>query len=284
MIKALIAFTVYPMNKMSSVDWLKILKPIACRVKTRVNQVLRGSDADMIIGRNPSGGLTRKVDIEAERVILEELKELQIPLYYIGEELQSTIGSDPDVFVVADCVDGSLNAIRGIPFYCTSIAISNTPKIDGVFTGIVMDLCRGDVFTAVKNRGAFLNGKPIQVSDITSLSDSVLRMSLSHVGSTLGKRLVTLLSKSQHDRHLGSAALELCYFAAGFYQSFVDVRKRLRPTDLAAAYLIIKEAGGIVSFPDGNIFDCVLDSKTHLSIIASCSERLHQQILAALSA
>jgi len=284
MIKALIVTIAYSMNKMSSEDWLKTLKPIACRVRTRVNQVLLSSDADTVIGRNLSGDLTRKVDIEAERIILEGLRELQIPLYYIGEEIQLTIGNNPDIFVVSDCVDGSLNAIRGIPFYCTSIAISNTPKMSGVFTGLVMDLLRGDVFTAVKNGGAFLNGKPIQVSDITSLSDSVLRISFSHIESIVGERLVALLSRARHDRHLGSAALELCYLAAGFYQSFVDVRKRLRPTDLAAAHLIIKEAGGIVSSPDGNILDYILDSKTHLSIMASCSERLHQEILVALNA
>ncbi len=283
MIKALIAIT-HPMAEMSSADWLKILEPIAYRVRTRVNRVLQGSDADTVVGHNPSGDLTRKVDIEAEKIILEGLERLQIPLYYIGEELSSTIGSNPSIFVIADCVDGSLNAITGIPFFCTSIAVSNTSKVNGVFAGLVMDLCRGDVFTAVKNRGAFLNGESIQVSDTSSISDSILRISLSHVESVFAERLVNLLSKARHDRHLGSAALELCYLATGFYQGFIDVRKRLRPTDLAAADLIIREAGGIVSSPDGSILDYVLDSKTHLSIVASCNERLHKEILATLNA
>jgi len=269
---------------MSSIDWIRVLKPIAYRVRAKVNHVLMGSDADTVVGRNPSGDLTRKVDIEAERTILEELKKLQVPLFYIGEELSSTIGSNPDIYVITDCVDGTLNAISGIPFFCTSIAVSDTPRMSGVFTGLVMDISRGDIFTAVKGEGASLNGKPIQVSKTTSLSDSVLRISFSHVESVVAKKLLSLISRARHDRHFGSAALELCYLAAGFYQGFVDIRRRLRPTDLAASQLIIKEAGGVMSSPDGSTLDYVLDSRDRLSIVASCTEQLQQEVLSILNA
>jgi myo-inositol-1(or 4)-monophosphatase len=270
------------MDRMSSIDWLEVLESIACDVRTHLNRVSRNPDAYIVVGTNSSGDLTRKIDLEAEKTILEGLQRLQIPLYYIGEEISTTMGDEPKTSIVADCLDGTLNAVSGIPFFCTSIAVSNTPRMSGVFAGLVMDLCRGDVFVATKNGGASLNGKPIRVSEITELSDSILRVSFSHLKDAAGRKLLALISRAHHDRHLGSAALELCYLAAGFYQGFVDIQKKLRPTDLAAAHLIIKESGGIISSPDGHELDCVLDSKSRLSIVASCSNKLHQEILDSL--
>jgi myo-inositol-1(or 4)-monophosphatase len=268
---------------MSSLDWPKILETIASKVRTQVIQDLNSSDADAVVGRNPSGDLTRRIDIEAEKTILSEFEKLQVPMLYIGEEISSKIGDNPTTFVVTDCVDGTLNAITGIPFFCTSIAVSSTQRMSDVFVGLVMDLCRGDIFVATKDAGASLNGKPIRVSDISELSDSILRVSFSYLETAAAKNLFNIISKAKHDRHLGSAALELCYIASGFYQSFVDLRKRLRPTDLAAACLIIKEAGGVVTSPYGSELDCVLNSKSRLSIIASCNEGLHREILSNLN-
>jgi len=284
MIKALIVCKGFTsMVNMSSVDWIRVLGSIASNVRVHVNQISNNPDVYTIVGSNPSGDLTRKVDLEAERTILEGFQRLQIPLYYVGEEISTTIGDDPKIFVITDCLDGTLNAVSGIPFFCTSIAVSNTSKLSGVFAGLVMDLCRGDVFAATENGGASLNGKPIRVSEITELADSILRVSFSHLEDAAGRKLLALVSKARHDRHLGSAALELCYLAAGFYQSFVDIRERLRPTDLAAAHLIIKEAGGIISSSNGHELDYVLSSNNHLSIVASCSNRLHKEILDSLN-
>jgi len=271
------------LSEMSSIDWIKTLELIATKVRIRATQVLGSSDAGTVLGRNLSGDLTRDIDMKAEKTILEELQKLRIPIFYIGEEVSSKIGVNPSTFVIADCIDGTLNAITGIPFFCTSIAVSNTRKMSGVFVGLVMDLCRGDVFVATKDRGALMNGKTIRVSGVTELSDSIVRAPVSHLDDVAARRLLTTLSEVRNDRHLGSAALELCYLAAGFYQSFVDIRRRLRPTDLAAAYLIIRESGGIVSFPDGTKFDCILDSKSRLPIVASCNMKLHEKILGSLS-
>jgi myo-inositol-1(or 4)-monophosphatase len=271
------------MDGMSSLDWSSILESIASKVRIQVTRDLNNPGADSVVGYNPSGDLTRRIDIETEKTILEEFEKLRIPLFYIGEEISSKIGENPSLFVVTDCVDGSLNAITGIPFFCTSLAVSSSERMSDVFVGLVMDLCRGDVFTAVKNKGASLNGKPIRVSEISELSNSVLRLSFSYLDEISARNLFNIISKAKHDRHLGSAALELCYLASGYYQSFVDLRKRLRPTDLAAAHLIIKESGGILTSPDGSKLDYVLDPKSRLSIIASCNETLHQEILSNLN-
>lgn len=271
------------MSSMSSIDWVKVLTSIACDVRTHFNNFSGNPDAYAVVGSNPSGDLTRRIDLEAERTILDGLQRLQVPLYYVGEEISTVIGDDPKIYVVTDCLDGTLNAMYGIPFFCTSIAVSSTRWVSGVFVGLVMDLCRGDVFFATQNGGAFLNSNPIHVSKITELSDSILRVSFSHLGDITGRKLLALISRVRHDRHLGSAALELGYLAAGFYQSFIDLRNKLRPTDLAAAYLIIKEAGGIISSPDGNELDFILDSKNYLSIVASCCNKIHQEILESLS-
>jgi myo-inositol-1(or 4)-monophosphatase len=87
-----------------------------------------------------------------------------------------------------------------------------------------------------------------------------------------------MLSCSNHIRHFGANALELCYFARGFMDAYIDIRGKIRSTDMAAGYLIAKEAGGKLYSIDGKELDSDLDVKTRLSFYAVADEKFYNLI------
>ena len=88
-----------------------------------------------------------------------------------------------------------------------------------------------------------------------------------------------MIAKTKHIRHFGANALELCYVANGLTDAFVDIRGKLRTTDVAAGFLILKEAGGIVTTPDNQVLNVELDPKQTVSFIASGNMQIHEKIL-----
>ena len=95
----------------------------------------------------------------------------------------------------------------------------------------------------------------------------------------IAPKLSDLIQQTKHLRHFGANALELCYVAQGLTDAFVDVRGKLRTTDVAAAFLILKEAGGIVTDLEGNLVDTILDPKQTLKFVASGNPQIHNTIL-----
>ena len=95
----------------------------------------------------------------------------------------------------------------------------------------------------------------------------------------IASKLTDLIQKTTHIRHFGANALELCYVADGKTEAFVDIRGKLRTTDLAAAYLIVKEAGGAVTTPTGEALNVNLDPKQTVKFVASGNPQIHKTIL-----
>jgi myo-inositol-1(or 4)-monophosphatase len=91
--------------------------------------------------------------------------------------------------------------------------------------------------------------------------------------------LKPIMSKSNHLRHMGANALELCLFARGLMDAFIDLRNKIRITDMAAAYLIAKEAGGILISEDGKELEAELDSNSRLSFIAAANRSVLDDIV-----
>jgi myo-inositol-1(or 4)-monophosphatase len=203
--------------------------------------------------------------IDGVRVLSEEAGEVGDPR---GETL-----------AVLDPVDGSGNFARGIQFYCTSIAIAKGDSLDDVSLGLVRNLVTGDVYLAEKGKGATRNGRPIRTSKTGNPSDSVVGIDLSRGGPALVARLARLVSGVQRQVHYGAIALELCMVAEGSIDAFVDLRRKLRVTDVAAAYLILNEAGATVTAEDGVPLKTPLDLRSRLNLVASANRGLHDKIL-----
>ena len=147
--------------------------------------------------------------------------------------------------IFLDPVDGTHNALAGIPFYALSIAYAEEGEVR---QGFVRDLAHRETFTARQGKGAFLDGKPIRVSRTQLLEESAMSV----YGRKFNPRPVLFLGqKIRRWRLLGASALELCYVAAGRLDGFIDLRATLRVTDAAAGMLVCEEAGGKVSDLEG---------------------------------
>lgn len=191
-----------------------------------------------------------EVDRAAEQSIIEMLKDLYPHHGFLGEESgESNIESD---FVwIIDPLDGTTNFLHGLPQYCISIALQER----GVLThAVVYDPNRNDLFTATKGRGAFLNDKRIRVSQRTKLQETIIGTGFpfrdfTHLDTYLDM-LKDMIKKTTGIRRPGSAALDLAYVAAGWYDGFWEIG--LSTWDIAAGGLLVQEAGGIVGDFEGN--------------------------------
>ncbi|MCL4131077.1 UNVERIFIED_CONTAM: hypothetical protein GTU68_044896 [Idotea baltica] len=147
---------------------------------------------------------------------------------------------------VIDPLDGTTNYIHGIPFYSISVALMHH---DEVVMGIIKDCARSETFYAWQGGGAYLNGRPITVSDTYQLSDAIMATGFPYYdfdrAESYIRALMILMKRSRGIRRFGSAALDLAYVASGRFDAFFEYG--LNPWDVAAGILIVREAGGRVT-------------------------------------
>jgi myo-inositol-1(or 4)-monophosphatase len=264
-------------------DWLEILTQSKKNVKYRIQphiKTLKEPQPDL--GKGAGGDQMKPVDLAAEKAIVEILQQRGISFTLISEESGvNKFGKTPkQYYVTVDPIDGTTNLVHGLPFYATSIAVSSKPILSAVFAALVTDLVHDITYTALEGKGAYRDGKKISPSAHGSLQDAVIGLDMnSNKIKHIAPKLTDLIQKTTHIRHFGANALELCYVADGTTEAFVDIRGKLRTTDLAAAYLILKEAGGAVTTPGGEALEAGLDPKQTVKFIASGNVQIHETIL-----
>ena len=190
------------------------------------------------------------VDKNSEKMLVEKLSAILPEAGFITEEGSSSKQGEKYCFVI-DPLDGTTNFLHGLKIYAISIALleDNEPVV-----GVVHVVGGNEVFTAWKNGGAWLNGKPINVSTTTQLSDSLVATGFPYYD--FGRldnymQLLMWLCKNTHGiRRLGAASIDLAYVACGRFDAFFEYG--LKPWDVAAGIIIIREAGGKISDFSGN--------------------------------
>lgn len=224
------------------------------------------------IGIGADGSVTKYVDKIAEDAALNFLEKSKLKVNILSEEI-GFVDLGADYTFVLDPIDGTRNAFRGIPFFAVSLAIGKT-KMSDIEYGIVKNIPTGDIFTAKKGYGAFLNKKRIGVPDVP---DKELCSSLA-LGKNFDKLTITL-AKKEKVRSLGSASLEMCMVAIGALDFYVVGKEYIRVVDIAASTLILREAGGIVKNILGEQLDLPFNLDERTSVVAACSEELIQKII-----
>ena len=184
------------------------------------------------------------VDKKSERVIIDTIKENFPDHLFLAEESLKECGKEAYRWII-DPLDGTTNYIHGYPVFSTSIALEYKGEI---ILGVTLDPLKGELFHSEKGKGAFLNGKQVEVSDVD------LKESLITTGFPFRKKEMTdsylklfknIFFKVSDLRRAGSAALDLAYLACGRCDGFFELG--LSPWDIAAGSLLIKEAGGTVT-------------------------------------
>jgi myo-inositol-1(or 4)-monophosphatase len=245
-----------PTRSALDADWLG-----ACRrAVTGLQQLLAAapstSERAIETGTRGSGGdRTLVIDRSAEAVILAELDAIHADGYgfvALSEERGEIDYGDPGVRVIIDPIDGSLNAKRRISHYALSVAVANGETMNDVVFGFVYDFGPSEEWWARQGEGAWLDGTRL---------DPTLGERRSHDGrlEVLGieaadPRWVSdsidpLMQSAYRLRALGTIAASLCQVAAARFDGMVTLR-RCRGVDAAAGQLIVREAGGVINFPD----------------------------------
>jgi myo-inositol-1(or 4)-monophosphatase len=193
--------------------------------------------------------LVTNVDHASEDYILGEIQRLFPTHRILSEEAGGLDGHDEHLWLV-DPIDGTVNYAHGVPFFSVSIAYAHK----GIVTlGAVYDPMRDEMFTAERGRGAHVNGRPMKVSTVEELVRSLLVTGFPYDSWTTEHNNLEYYGKfarlTQGVRRLGSAALDLCYVAAGRLDGYWELS--LKPWDLAAGGLIAEEAGARVTTLDG---------------------------------
>ena len=263
---------------MSPHEWERLLLDATAKVKELVADISRSGERGRTVGIGAAGDKTIYADRAAEAVLLKSIESVE-GTKVLSEEagFKGPVGGK--TLAVVDPLDGSSNFERGIPFYCTSIAIVAGQGIDDITVGVVRDLVTGDVYHAVKGGGAKKNGVPITSSGTVSVPDAVIGVDLSRGTSALVSGLSRLISHARRQVHFGANALELCYVGDRTIDAFVDLRGSIRITDLAAAYLVASEAGAVITGADGKKLTAAFDFEHRFSFVASANEALHKEIL-----
>lgn len=232
------------------------------------------------IGTGASGDKTYPVDKIAEDIILSGLDKSGEALTIVSEEIGIKDIKGGGKKILIDPIDGSKNAISGIPFYCTSIAVADGNTVRDIELAYVINLINGDEFWAEKGKGAFLNGERIS----TQKDDEFYL--IAYEAQTPRKdipRIIPLLAESRKTRCLGATALDLSYLAYGAISVFITPSPS-RSFDFAAGWLIVKEAGGIFTDIKGKPIDAIeVSLKKSAPLLASGNERLHEKALRLLS-
>ena len=264
-------------------DWFTILTECKNNVEKSIKPHLKTlNEPQPNLGKGAGGDAMKPVDLAAEKAIVETLQKSNISFSLISEELGfEKFGETPeDCFVTIDPIDGTTNLVRGLPFYASSIAISRKPVMSEVYAGLVTDLSRDITYLALEGKGAYRDGEKIKTSNISLMDEAVIGLDLNtYKVKEIAPKLTALIEVTKHIRHFGANALELCYVANGLTDAFVDIRGKLRTTDVAAGFLIIKEAGGLVTTPDNKPINVKLDPKQSLKFVASGNKKIHQTIL-----
>jgi len=238
--------------------------------------------ADREVGMGADGTPTEAIDRLAEEIVLTRLREAG-DFFVLSEETGSVaLAEEPAYVAVVDPIDGSYNALHSLPFYALSIAFapySEGASLADVCAAYVLNLYSGDEFTAERGRGARCNGRRITTAGAPELGRATACVYTTPQSIDL---LLPLLRRIKRVRTLGSAALELCHVARGDMDLFVDVRTYLRNIDVAAAKLVLREAGGVVTSLEGERLNASLLRIERLNLVASRTEELHCQVLHAL--
>ncbi|MGE5512204.1 MAG: inositol monophosphatase family protein [Bacteroidota bacterium] len=192
------------------------------------------------------GNFVSAADHRAEEVIFRELSKARQGYAFLMEERGEVPGPDASHRWIVDPLDGTTNFLHGIPLFAVSIALEREGQlVAGVIYNPIMD----ELYTAEKGKGAFLNDRRLRVAARRNLQDSVVATGIPHPGRSGHQRTLAEIAAAMREtsgvRRSGAASIDLAWTAAGRFDAYWE--HNLKPWDMAAGIVIVREAGGIAT-------------------------------------
>ena len=257
-----------------SADWPAICRRIVAAQRPIFERARTSEERTVYEGIGEGGDRTLVIDRECEDVVFAELEKLAeggASFIAVSEERgEVSFGAGGEQRVVIDPIDGSLNARRTIPSFAVSIAVSSGPSMADVEFGFIHDFGADEEFIASRGGGAQLGGAPARVSAATDPLEVVGVESAEPEWAL--PAFEALAGKVFRLRVVGAIAISAAYVAAGRFDAMLSLRS-CRSVDAAAAQLIVREAGGEVSFGSGELAEAMLDLESRYPMAAANSEK-----------
>jgi len=231
---------------------LSSLLPKALQAVLQAGEIIKDHwDRPRDIRRKGRIDLVTQTDLAVERALIESLGSLTPEATFLAEE--SATDLDPGRLTwIIDPLDGTTNFAHHVPFVATSVALWSGGR---AVMGIVNTPILGEAFWAVEGGGAFVNGKPMRVSEVDNLEDALVATGFPYsVREHIRPIMVdfeAMVMHTQGVRRPGAAAVDLAYVASGRFDAFYEMH--LKPWDTAAGWLLVREAGGEVSAFDPQV-------------------------------
>lgn len=265
----------------------KLCRDASAAVSRVLEELPTRAEREPRVGTGEGGDETTAVDAAAERAVIERLEALHEEgegFTLVSEELGERVYGDGTsrLRIVVDPIDGSVNAKRTIPFFSLSVAVADGPAMDDVFFGYVYDFGSGEEWTAIRGRGARLDGRPLEgpgpKEEIELLAFEATRTDL------VAETIAEFVGLAERVRVMGSLALCLCHLAAGRFDAALSL-KPIRSVDIAAAQLLVRERGFAVDLPEDPPFGAArLDVVSRSRVVAARTPERCAELYAALSA
>ncbi len=255
-------------------DWIEICHRIVAAQRTLFEQTPDREGRTEYEGVGEGGDRSLVIDRRCEDVVFAELEQLAAEgasFVAISEERGEVVFGDGGASrVVIDPIDGSLNARRTLPSHSLSIAVASGPSMADVEFGYVYDFGAGEAFSAARGEGARLDGRPIEVAED---ADKLELLGLESAAPGLMLPIEQALDGHVFRlRVIGSIAITVAYVAAGRLDAMLSLRP-CRSVDIAAAQLIVREAGGELAFGDLDLSEADLGLEARYPIAGAAGER-----------
>ncbi|OKL44055.1 inositol monophosphatase family protein [Pseudovibrio exalbescens] len=202
------------------------------------------------VSRKGPGDFVSQADHRAEKIVREELQKARPKFGFLMEESGEIESQDGQHRWIVDPLDGTTNFLHGIPIFAVSIALERQGQI---VAGVIYNPIMDELYTAERGAGAFLNDRRMRVAQRKDMSDCVIGTGIPFIGAgdhgrTL-REIRHVMGEVAGIRRCGAAAIDLAWVAAGRLDAFWE--NGLKPWDMAAGLLMIREAGGFVTDGDG---------------------------------
>ena len=215
-----------------------------------------GEVEQLQVSQKGPGDFVSQADLRAEETLRQELTKARPGWSFLMEESGAHGAADWEYRWVVDPLDGTTNFLHGIPHWAVSVGVEKRISADKteLVAGCVYNPAADELFWAEKGMGAFLNDKRLRVSGRRTMLESVFATGIPFASVPRKPEFVAILNMLMPQvagiRRMGAAALDLCWTAAGRYEGYWELG--IKPWDFAAGQVILREAGGTITDPDGN--------------------------------
>ena len=235
------------------------------------------------LGRNAKGDLVKWFDLAADRAACDYLEHhFPAPVRLLSEEGEPRLfgAGEPEFTLVLDPVDGSENFGRAIPMSGTAIALvpgGQPVNVATVQFGLVGNLFSGKIWLAERGQGAWDDGQPIQPALASRLAEVLVSFDTNQ--ATIEPRLGRILAQAHGARSFSAAAVVLAMVAGGTLGAHLDLTGKLTPENFLASALIITEAGGLITGPNGQPLPDIQTLTKGYPVVAAANPALHQMLV-----